>query len=101
MPEVDKQASRIWRDRLRKVLNRDWDPIGVTRGNSEDDEYERYVGKIAAMLRDRASDEDLLAYLKWAEVEQIGLGSDDRFDRFRKQQVLQVIAALRKVGLPS
>ena len=100
MPEIDKHASQAWRGRIREVLNRDWDPIGVTRGNVEDDEYERYEGKIAAMLRDRASDEDLLAYLKWAEVEQIGLGSDDGFDRLRKQQVIQVISALRKVGPP-
>jgi hypothetical protein len=94
MPEIDKYASRAWRQRLREILNRDWDPIGVVRDFSADDEYDGYVGKIAAMLRDNASDEELLTYLKWAEVEHMGLGPA-RFDRTR---ILEVITALRRVG---
>lgn len=93
MPEIDKHASRVWRSRLRKVLNKDWDPIG----GCPEDEYDGYMGKIASMLRDNASDEEMLAYFKWAEVENMGLGSEDQFNRDR---ILGVIAALRKVGPP-
>ena len=100
MPEIDKEASRVWRSRLREVLNRDWDPLGVTKGRPADDEYEVYEGKVAAMLRDHASDEELLAYLKWAEVENIGLGSGAQFDEIRKPRILQIIATLREVGPP-
>jgi hypothetical protein len=99
MPEIDKHASRAWRSRLREVLNRDWDPIGVAGDGSVEDEYDGYMGKIAAMLRDNASDEELLAYLKWAEVENMGLGSEEQFNRHR-DRILGVIAALRKVGPP-
>jgi hypothetical protein len=98
MPQIEKEASRAWRDRLREVLNRDWDPIGVTKGRPADDEYEVYEGKVATMLRDRASDEELLAYLKWAEVENMGLGSGTQFDEMRKPHILQLIATLREVG---
>jgi len=95
MPEVDKHASRAWRSRLREVLNRDWDPIG----GCPEDEYDGYMGKIAAMLRDNASDEELIACLKWAEVENMGLGTAEQFDSHRNR-ILGVIAALRKVGPP-
>jgi len=93
MAEIDKHASRVWRSRLREVLNRDWDPIG----GCPKDEYDGYMGKIAAMLRENASDEEMLAYFKWAEVENMGLGSEEQFDRHR-DRILGVIAALRKVG---
>ena len=92
MPEIDKHASRAWRSRLREVLDRDWDPIG----GCPEDEYDSYMGKIAALIRDKASDEDLLAYLKWAEVENMGLPAS-RFDRTRG---LKVVAALRAIGPP-
>jgi len=74
-------------------LNRDWDPIG----GCQEDEYVGYVGKIAAMLRVGASDEELLAYLKWAEVENMGLGPASDFDRDR---AMRVIVALRAIGAP-
>jgi hypothetical protein len=93
MPEIDKQASAAWRSRLREVLNRDWDPIG----GCAEDEYDQYIGKIAAMLHDNASDADFVEYLKWAEVGNMGLGPASRFDR---SHALKVIAALRAVGPP-
>ena len=62
MPEIDKHASRAWRSRLRKVLNRDCDPIG----GCPEDEYDGSVGNIAAMLRANASDEELLARSRFA-----------------------------------
>jgi hypothetical protein len=68
MPEIDKHASRAWRSRLREVLDRDWDAVG---GCSED-EYDGHMGKIAAMLRDNASDKERLEYLKWARSREYG-----------------------------
>jgi hypothetical protein len=63
MPEIDKHASRTLRSRIREILNRDWEPIG----GGPADKYDGYMGKIATMLRDNASDQDLVAYFKWAE----------------------------------
>ena len=78
---------------------RDWDPIGVADVPEAWDEYDNYMGKIAAMIRDSASDEEMIAYLKWAEVENMGLGTAEQFGRHR-DRILGVIAALRKVGPP-
>jgi hypothetical protein len=83
----DKEASRRWRRRVREVLNSQWDPIGA---GQPPDEYDAYVDGIAAMLRDRACDEDLIAYLRWAETEQMCLPGND--ERLRK-----VVAAIREI----
>jgi len=87
---IDKEASRRWRRQLRKILNEEWDPIKLCVG-PDDDEYDDYVGKLAAMLRDGASDDALLAYLHSAETEDMRLpGNPERLKR--------VIAAIRALG---
>jgi hypothetical protein len=65
MAAINKSASRAWRSQIRELLNRDWDPTGDVPA----DEYDRYVGAIAAMIHNNASDEKLLEYLRWAEAE--------------------------------
>lgn len=86
---TDKEASRRWRSRIRDVLNSEWDPIGI--GSEAPDEYDRYAGTVAAMLREGASDDDLVRYLHWAETEHIGMPGDR--DRLRR-----VVGSLRAVG---
>ena len=66
---IDKEASRRWRARIREVFNADWDPIG----GCPEDEYDAYVGKVAAMIREGASDEALIAYLRWVETVCMGI----------------------------
>ena len=88
---IDKTAMRIWLRRIREILNRDWDPIG----GCPVDEYDTCADKIAAMIRDNATDHELIAYLEWAEVERIGLGPP--FDRERGQRV---VSALKALGPP-
>jgi len=51
-----------------------------------------YAGKLAAMIRDKASDEELVRYLEWAEAEHMGFG---RFDTERGRKVVQ---SLRDLG---
>jgi len=87
---IDKEASRVWRGRIREILNSEWDPIG----GCPEDEYDSYVGTLTAMIREKASDDDLLQYLKWVESDYIGLGTFDA-ERARK-----VIASLRRLGIP-
>jgi hypothetical protein len=44
------------------------------------------------MIRDKASDEDLMRYLEWSEAEHMGFG---RFDAERGHKVVQ---SLRNLG---
>jgi hypothetical protein len=85
---INKEASRIWRGQIRDILNRQWDPIGGCPA----DEYDRYVGAIAAMIRENATDAALMEYLETAESIHMGFG------RFNSERARTVIASIRKLG---
>ena len=60
----NKHQSRENRARVRDVLMREWDPIGVSGVPEAADEYDRYVGTVYVMLMDeRASADSIAAYL--------------------------------------
>jgi len=69
-------------------MNREWDPIG----GCPDDEYDRYAGTIAAMIRDNRDDFALMQYLERTERHDIGLGS------FDAERARRVVASIRKLG---
>ncbi|SFV18735.1 hypothetical protein SAMN05192541_13974 [Bradyrhizobium arachidis] len=85
---IDKGASRVWRGRVRDILNQQWDPIGGCPA----DECDGYVGTIAAVVRDNTTDEALMKYLEWAESVHMGLG------RFDPERARTVIASIRALG---
>lgn len=90
-----------WNARARAILNREWDPIHLSRMPDADewnwaDEYDLYRDLLAVLLKYRGvSDDGLLALLEWAEVEFIGLSPP--VDRERNAKV---VAALRALGPP-
>lgn len=60
----NKYQSRENRARVREVLMREWDPIGVSGVPEAVDEYDRYVGTVYVMLMDhRATAEAIATYL--------------------------------------
>jgi hypothetical protein len=85
---IDKEASRRWRKQLRDLLNTEWDPIGC---NCPEDEYDGYGGKVAAMVRSGASDQELFDYLNGAETENMGLRGD-------RERLSRVVNLIRKLG---
>ena len=87
---IDKEASRRWRLRIRDVLNTDWDPIG----GCPEDEYDRYVGKVTAMVREGTSDKDLIDYLRWVEIDYMGISPRPDLE----QRLLKTVGQLRAVG---
>jgi len=94
---IDKKALPNWLRQIRAILNREWDPIGqlASIDDMPKDEYETYADRIASMIHGDATDEQLLGYLAWAEVENMGLGKP-----FDQQRGERVIAALRALGPP-
>lgn len=58
------------------------------------DEEDAYVGAVAAMLRDGATNEALMKYFEWAEVVHMGL------ERFDQERASTVVASLRALGAP-
>ena len=60
----NKYQSRENRARVREILMRDWDPIGVAGIAEAANEYDAYADKAYVMLMDqRASAEAIAAYL--------------------------------------
>jgi hypothetical protein len=59
---------------LRRILMEEWDPIGVRGVPEAADEYDGYLGPLAARLREGASAEVIAGYLSEVEEDRIGLG---------------------------
>lgn len=65
--------------RVREVLMRDWDPIGVFHEPNAQDEYDRYAMRLCSRLLDEASTEvEIAIYLAHIEVEWMGLRPHNR-----------------------
>ena len=88
-------AGRAWlviQDRIRVVLNRDWDPIGVA--NMVDDEYDMYIGRIYSLLVNGSSDRSIAEYLLSVETERMGLTATPL------ERLLEIASTLRTLELP-
>ena len=66
--------------RLRRTLMLQWDPIGVAGAESPRDEYDSYLGLIAARLRDGSSVEKIADLLEAVRTERMGLRNDRQAD---------------------
>jgi hypothetical protein len=64
------------RDKIRELLVREWDPIGVRDVSSAQDEYDAYVGSVARLLVSGASVEKIAAHLLAIETDVLGLTPD-------------------------
>ena len=81
----NKYQSRENRQRVRFILNKHWDPIGVA-GSGIDDEYDSYVGTVYIMLMDHRMPEDAISqYLYETATGHIGLppykGLAEKFEK--------------------
>jgi len=88
-------AGRVWltiQDLVRKVLNSDWDPIGVA--DMVDDEYDMYIEHIYSLLAADAADQEIADYLLWVELERMGMTGTPL------KELLGVAAKLRSLPLP-
>jgi hypothetical protein len=88
-------AGRVWlmiQNRIRVVLNRDWDPIGVA--DIVDDEYDMYIGNIYSLLATDTDEQAIADHLLWIELERMGLTGTPM------NQLFRVAANLRSLQLP-
>ena len=64
-------------ERIRQVLLRGWDPIGVAEEPGAQDEYDSYVGAVYRLLASNASEQQIAAHLGEIEAEYMGLPPRD------------------------
>jgi len=80
-------------DRIRTILNNDWDPIGVAQ--ADDDEYDGYIAGILTFLVRGAGVDGLAEHLRSIEVERMRLGGSPH------DKLIVVAEALRGIRLPN
>jgi len=88
-------AGRVWltiQDRIRAVLDRDWDPIGVA--DIVDDEYDMYIGQLHSLITAGASKQDIADRLLSIEIDRMGLTGTPM------NQLLRVAQRLQDLDLP-
>lgn len=71
--ELDRRRAREITLEIRKILLKDWDPIGVEHAPQAQDEYDSYVGRIYRVLASRPSREEVVEYLRQVESARMGL----------------------------
>lgn len=90
-----ESSGRAWieiQNKIRDVLNQNWDPIGVA--DAVDDEYDSYIGGIYSLLQRNASVDDLAAHLQRIEREWMDIPDSSVARR------LQIAQRLRALNLP-
>lgn len=87
-----------FQDRMRQVLDREWDPIGCGRGWSDlrgwSGEYDIYIAELHTLLEGDASDRSVARWLLEIETKAMGL-QPTPMDR-----LLEVAALLRRIERP-
>jgi hypothetical protein len=91
----NKYQSRENRARVRELLMREWDPIGVAGIPEAADEYDTYVGKVYVMLMvERASSEVIAAYLFDVATKHMGMSAHTEIAN-RSARAAAAVMALR------
>jgi hypothetical protein len=77
---VDLETWCLWykrrgAGRLRRLLMRQWDPIGVAGEPHARDEYDSYLGPVAERLRRGSSADEIALLLQSIRCDQMGLGA--------------------------
>ena len=91
----NKYQSRENRTRVREILLRDWDPIGVYGVPEAADEYDTYADRTYVMLMDEdATAKEIAFYLFTVATEHMGLADHGRLAE-RSAQVAQLLVQLR------
>jgi hypothetical protein len=91
----NKYQSRENRARVREILLRDWDPIGVYGIPGATDEYDTYADRAYVMLMDEgATVSEIAGYLHSVATEHMGLTDHGRLTD-KSEQVAQLLVQLR------
>jgi hypothetical protein len=66
---------------VKKILLSEWDPIGIRYIDGADGEYDMYIPHLCQMIKKNLSIDEIYKYLRWIEVERLGLDGDIKVTR--------------------
>ncbi len=67
---------------IKRILLKDWDPIGIKDIAEAQDEYDSYVSLISQMIISHKSVHEIFEYLWWIETEHMGLIGNKQITKF-------------------
>ena len=86
------EESRRYRDAVRRILLKEWDPIGVKDVPEAQDEYDCYVPGICGLLMRRESPEEIFRHLWEIETGNMGLQGNREHTRSIASRLVAIIA---------
>jgi len=86
-----RKHARAMHQKINRVLQNEWDPIGVADVPEAQDEYESYVPQIYAMLIRGRPVREIFDYLWRAETQHMGLCGNQQ----RTMHIAETLAALQ------
>ena len=63
-------------DEIKKILMKEWDPIGIANIPEAQDEYDAYIRQVYHLLIKKASWQQIFDYLWWVETDHMALLGD-------------------------
>lgn len=84
------EKTRAFHQKIKDVLLKEWDPIGVQAMPEAQDEYDGFVPTVYSMLMARKPINEVFEYLSWLETEHMGLTAD----RQRTQSIAEKLIGL-------
>jgi hypothetical protein len=90
---MSDQGSKNIYVEIYNILLHDWDPIGVSDVPQAQDEYDAYLGKVAASVLSNADAETIAEQLLAIETERMGL----RGNRERALKAASLLVKLRSI----
>ncbi len=79
------------KEKIKEILWKEWDPIGVNQFSEAGDEYDMYIPSIYDILVSFHKKQDISNYLMRIERERMGLEPDVRHDNLVAQKIWSLI----------
>jgi hypothetical protein len=73
-----KEREQRTQNAIRQILFHDWDPIGISKDSTWDDEYDAYIAPIYRILVGTRSEEEIVNRLLQMERDSMGVAREDR-----------------------
>lgn len=90
--------ARRYHEGIRRILLRDWDPIGVADVAEAQDEYDSYIGKIYGMLTRHEPPRKLMDHVWWIETDHMRLAGNRQRTEATANRLLRLRDELGKSG---
>jgi len=82
--------AQFLQQKIKNVLLKEWDPIGIGDSPEAQDEYDAYIAFVYKLIIQRKPEHEIFDYLWWAETDCMGLIGD-------KQKTLAIVHKLCKL----